>query len=96
MARRRGGAGSSIGDDETRKTCFSEGDDERTARHACAWSRGQRTRDEAVMDVMMRMRHFGEDEGHAAGRREEVRPCELGMKRAHDEAMLEAGAWSRR
>jgi len=33
-------AGSSIRDDETRKTRSSEGDDERAAMHACAWSRG--------------------------------------------------------
>jgi len=73
------------------KIISSEGDDERAAMHACAWSRGRRASDEAVM---MRMRHLGEDEGRAASQREEARPCGLGTKRARDEAVLEVGAWS--
>ena len=80
-----------LGDDETWKTCSSEGDDERAAMHACVWSQGQRASDEAVMT---RMRHFSEDEGRTASQREEACPCGLGMKRAHDEAVLEVGAWS--
>ena len=43
---------------------------------------------------MKRTRHFGEDEGRAASQREEARPCGLGTKRAHDEAMPEVGAWT--
>ena len=91
MARRRGSVGSSIRDDETWKTRSSEGDDERPAMHACAWSQGRHASDEAVMT---RTRHFSEDEGRAASQREEARPCGLGMKRARDEAVLEVGAWS--
>jgi len=74
-----------LGDDETWKTCSSEGDDERAAMHACVWSQGQRASDEAVMT---RMRHFGEDEGRAASQREEARPC------VRDEAVPEVGAWT--
>ena len=91
MARRRGSAGSLIRDDETQKTRSNEGDDERAAMHACAWSRGRRASDEAVMT---RTRHFGEVEGRAASQREEARPCGLGTKHARDEAVSEVGAWT--
>ena len=80
-----------IRDDETRKTRSSEGDDERAAMHACAWSWGRRVSDEAVMT---RTRHFSEDEGRAASQREEARLCGLGTKCARDEAVPEVGAWT--
>jgi len=71
------------------KIISSEGDDERAAMHVCAWSRGRRASDEAVM---MRTRHLGEDEGRAASQREEACPCGLGTKRAHDKTVPEVGA----
>lgn len=62
----------------TQKMRSSKGDDERAAMHACAWSRGRRASDEAVMT---RTRHFGEDKGRVASQREEARSCGLGTKR---------------
>ena len=69
----------------------SEGDDEHASMHTCAWSRGRRASDEAVMT---RTRHFSEDEGRAASQREEARPCGLGTKRARDEAVSEVDVWT--
>ena len=60
-----------------------------SAQRCSVWSQGRRVSDEAVM---MRTRHFGEDEGRAASQREEARPCGLGTKRACDEAVPEVGA----
>jgi hypothetical protein len=80
-ARRRGGAGSSERWSRRGRRTLARETSARRGERAHGARDEERTRDEAMMEVMTRMRHFGEDEGRAA--RHACRPSSGQRDKAH-------------